>query len=505
MILSNFFYSPIFSPMRHDKWSRSCPFRVYVVGFLFILFSVATNAAQEHKRELRPAASLWYQELAAQGDVDAKYNLGMMNEVGWSIPVDLKKAIKWYREAAKEGHAEAQLRLGMLYYLGLGTRKSKLKGESWIRKAAKQNHSFAKTLNDTFIEEDVPDTLDQNKVLKKVRNIYLQDEAKAVSSLLGLIDNAKRKSTERQQVKEKSTIRERRETRVAVEATRVGEARGATKARVSKNTSPAKKKELERIESVVPEFVAKKSVKENRTLAQGNLATIRLQAKKGLASAQYNLGRMYELGIKLPVDGSKALALYKKSADQGYANAQYRLAISMLYGKNAERDEKLGREWLSAAAGNGHQIAQSLLTNLTNQEGGFGAGNSIAVSWYLERAVAGNAEAALSLGKIFEHGWGAVSDLRESVKWYQHARMLGSKEAEGFLKDLNERVAQISENGVELGEVATESFRPPDWIAYLIAATLAIGIIFWPLLKRRRETGVDIVGDSLNKKDPPFN
>ncbi|MEE8380124.1 MAG: hypothetical protein V3R49_07115, partial [Gammaproteobacteria bacterium] len=80
MILSNFSYSPIFSPMRHDKWGRSYPFRVYVVGFLLALFSVATNAAQdaaqEHKHELRPAASLWYQELAAQGDVDAKYNLG---------------------------------------------------------------------------------------------------------------------------------------------------------------------------------------------------------------------------------------------------------------------------------------------------------------------------------------------------------------------------------------------------------------------------------------------
>ena len=500
MILSNFFYSL----MRHDEWSSNYSFRVCAVGLLFVLFSVSTNAAQENKSEIRPAASLWYQELAAQGDVDAKYNLGMMNEVGWSVPVDLNKAIRWYREAAKEGHAEAQLRLGMLYYLGLGTRKSKLKGESWIRKAAKQDHSFAKTLNDTLIEEDVPDTLDQNNVLKKVRNIYLQDEAKAVSSLLRLIDNAKRKSTVRQQAKEDSTIRERRETRVAVKATKHGEARGATKTGVSKSTSQAKKKELERIESAVPEFVAKKSVKENRTLAQGNLATIRLQAKKGLASAQYNLGRMYELGIKLPVDGSKALALYKKSADQGYANAQYRLAISMLYGKNDERDEKLGREWLSAAAGNGHQIAKNLLTNLTNQEGGFGAGNSIAVSWYLERAVAGNAEAALSLGKIFEHGWGAVSDLRESVKWYQHARMLGSKEAEVFLQDLKARVAQVSNNEVELGEVATESFRPPDWIAYLIAATLAIGIIFWPLLKRRRETGVEIDDNNLNKKDPPF-
>ena len=111
--------------------------RVCVTGLLLVLISFSICAEEGHKLETRPAASLWYRELAAQGDVDAKYNLGMMNETGWSIPVDLKGAVQWYRDAAKLGHVEAQLRLGMLYYLGLGTKSSRLKGESWIRKAAK--------------------------------------------------------------------------------------------------------------------------------------------------------------------------------------------------------------------------------------------------------------------------------------------------------------------------------------------------------------------------------
>lgn len=498
MMLSNFIYSL----KQHDDLDRNSLFRAYVVGLLLIIFSVSVNAAQEHETETRPAASLWYQELAAQGDVDAKYNLGMMNEVGWSIPVDVKKAIRWYREAAKEGHAEAQLRLGMLYYLGLGAKKSKLKGESWIRKAAKQDHGFAKSLNEKLFKEDAPDTLDQKGVLRKVREVYLQDEVKAASLLFRLIDSAKQKSTVQQQAKEKSTIRERRETRVIVAGVKKG---GSNKTGVPKKITQVKKNKLERIESVVPEFIEKKSLKENRTLAQGNLATIRLQAKKGLSSAQYNLGRMYELGIKVPVDGSKALSWYKKSADQGYASAQYRLAISMLYGKSAERDEKMGRKWLSAAAGNGHQIAKNLLANLTDKEGGYSPGNSIAVSWYLERAIAGNVEAALSLGKIFEFGWGAGPDLREAVKWYQHAHMLGSKDAEELLRDSKARLAQVTENEGGLGGDATESFRPPDWIAYLIAAVLAIGIVFWPLFRRKRETGIEIVSNELSKKDPPFS
>jgi TPR repeat protein len=458
---------------QHKRQGRNRLTLACVIGLLLVLFSFSICAEEGHKLETRPAASLWYRELAAQGDVDAKYNLGMMNETGWSIPVDLKGAVQWYRDAAKQGHVEAQLRLGMLYYLGLGAKRSKLKGESWIRKAAKHDHKFAQSLNKILFTEDAPDTLDQKRVLRKVRKIYLQDEKKAISRLQQLVAAAQRKSTGQQQVKEKTTIRERREAREEV-----------GQSGVTKEMSEEKKKELERIESVVPEFIVKKSVEENRTLVRGNIATIRLQAKKGQASAQYNLGRMYELEIKVPVDKAKALAWYKKSADQGYADAQYRLAISMLYGNSAERNERSGRKWLSLAANNGHQTAQNLLANMANLED-FGAGNSLALTWYLDRAIAGNAEAALSLGKIFEHGWGISSDLHEATKWYKRAQMLGAKDAEVLLRDLKTHIAQNNGTAGEIGG-ATGNFRPPDWAAYLMAIVLAIGIIFWPLFKRSK-------------------
>ena len=496
---------------QQKKQGRNCLIRACVIGLLPVLFSFPIYAKEGHKLETRPAASLWYRELAAQGDVDAKYNLGMMNETGWSVPVDLKGAVRWYRDAAKQGHVEAQLRLGMLYYLGLGAKRSKLKGESWIRKAAKRDHKFAQSLNKILFAEDAPDTLDQKRVLGKVRKIYLQDEKKAISRLQQLVAAAQRKSTGQQQAKEESTIRERRESRVEVGQTGV-----------TKEVSLAKKKELERIESVVPEFIVKKSVEENRTLVRGNIATIRLQAKKGRASAQYNLGRMYELGIKVPVNKAKALSWYKKSADQGYADAQYRLAISMLYGKSAERDERRGRKWLSLAADNGHQTAQNLLANMADQED-FGAGTSLALSWYLDRAIAGNAEAALSLGKIFEHGWGITSDIHEATKWYKHARMLGAKDAEGLLRDLETYKAQNKENAGDAGG-ATNRFRPPDWAAYIMAVVLAIGIIFWPLLKlskvkknkkklrkaKRRKVkqgqapGISVNGKNISDEKSPF-
>ena len=53
------------------------------------------------------------------------------------------------------------------------------------------------------------------------------------------------------------------------------------------------------------------------------------QAKKGNAAAQFNLGICYEQGRGVEKDTKKAFEWYKKSAEQGFADAQYNLARSL--------------------------------------------------------------------------------------------------------------------------------------------------------------------------------
>ena len=84
-----------------------------------------------------PAAVLWYQEKAKDGDAEAQYNLGNVYEVGFGVEVSYELAAKWYEEAAEQEHQLAQLKLGILYILGKGVRESTLKGGKWIRAAAK--------------------------------------------------------------------------------------------------------------------------------------------------------------------------------------------------------------------------------------------------------------------------------------------------------------------------------------------------------------------------------
>jgi hypothetical protein len=58
--------------------------------------------------------------LAAQGNADAEYVLGLRYATGKGVPEDDKAAAEWYLKAARQGHAHAQYNIGCLYDKGKG-------------------------------------------------------------------------------------------------------------------------------------------------------------------------------------------------------------------------------------------------------------------------------------------------------------------------------------------------------------------------------------------------
>jgi TPR repeat protein len=69
------------------------------------------------------------QPLAARGDVQAQYYLGL--GYGYS-----PEAAKWFRKAAEQGHAKAQYFLYSLYRDGLGVAQDPTEASKWLHKAA---------------------------------------------------------------------------------------------------------------------------------------------------------------------------------------------------------------------------------------------------------------------------------------------------------------------------------------------------------------------------------
>lgn len=84
--------------------------------------------------------------------------------------------------------------------------------------------------------------------------------------------------------------------------------------------------------------------------------------QEGDPVAQYYLGRMYEKAQGVSRDFEVALSWYRKSARQGFAPSEYRLAIAYHYGVGGVRaDDAEALKWLRRAAENGYKKAQKVL------------------------------------------------------------------------------------------------------------------------------------------------
>jgi TPR repeat protein len=80
----------------------------------------------------------------------------------------------------------------------------------------------------------------------------------------------------------------------------------------------------------------------------------------------------YLQGQGVPQDFAKALALFRKAANQGLANAQSNLGVMYAVGYGVAQDYKEAIDWFRKAANQGYQIAMpsiATLNRLTTKTG----------------------------------------------------------------------------------------------------------------------------------------
>lgn len=101
------------APKIHLDWVK--PLRLIRAAAFLLCTAVAAPAiAQDFDKGLAAArvgdyetALLEWRPLAAQGDADAQYNLGVMYDNGQGVIQDYAEAVNWYRLAAKQGFGHA--------------------------------------------------------------------------------------------------------------------------------------------------------------------------------------------------------------------------------------------------------------------------------------------------------------------------------------------------------------------------------------------------------------
>ncbi len=95
---------------------------------------------------------------AEAGDSQAQFHLGNSYNIGRGVPKSENQAAIWYQKAAKQGHAWAQVNLGAMYYLGDGVPQDDKQAVVWTQKAADQGDDWGQTnLGDMYANgEGVP-------------------------------------------------------------------------------------------------------------------------------------------------------------------------------------------------------------------------------------------------------------------------------------------------------------------------------------------------------------
>lgn len=111
---------------------------------------------------------------------------------------------------------------------------------------------------------------------------------------------------------------------------------------------------------------------ENKQIPEASLEQIRKRADEGNAEAQYKLAKMYEEGlVGATKDYKEASKWYLKAAEKGYAQAQYKMGTMYTLGRGVSKDPIEATKWFGKAAQQGYgpvkQQIQETGTRLKDQ------------------------------------------------------------------------------------------------------------------------------------------
>ena len=190
-----------------------------------------------------------------------------------------------------------------------------------------------------------------------------------------------------------------------------------------------------------------------------DLAALQTAAEAGDPAALTALADRYYAGQGVLQDFAQAAALYARAAETGLAEAQNRLGRQYHTGLGVPRDPATALRWFEAAAAQG---APQHLFDLASvlEETGAEADLTRAADLYARAAQAGLAEAAVSLGVLYQDGRGVAQDYARAFELYSAAAETGHARAQnnlGLLYVRGHGVPQDYPRAVALFEAAAQA------------------------------------------------
>lgn len=156
-------------------------------------------------------------------------------------------------------------------------------------------------------------------------------------------------------------------------------------------------------------------------------------AEKGNAKAQYELGFQYGEGMVITKNYEQSTYWYRKAAEQGDPKSQFQLSHIYETGKGVVKDNEQAVYWCRLAAEQGYSIAQAFLGDYYYEGIGVEMNFKQAIYWYHKATEQNDAYAFYGLFRIYCHGKGVDRNVNEAVKWLKKGAELGNAECQWLL------------------------------------------------------------------------
>ncbi len=388
------------------------------------LLDEAEGMSDEHRAEKVAAV----RHVAEYGYAPAQYRLGLFYEQGFGVRKSESRATAYYRHGADQCHAPSAYRLALC--LRRHADKADLDiSYFWLRIAAELGSPEAcGLLGDCYADgEGVAEN--------PLRAAYWYTRA-AEDGDFGAAYRLACLYRDGRGVKQNHACE-----KYYAEIAYNGGVRAAEKliARLSK----------ERVFSEVPKRIEIKNRNEDRfelgyrAYGEGKyalaVAMYRLSAEDGYARARNNLGICYEKGHGVPKDESTAVIWYRLAAEGGYDTAWMNLGDCYLYGRGVEQSDENAFACYITAAENGYAPAQFVVANCYYNATIVDRNIQEAMAWYEKAALQGDAESLNRIDEIrndmtdlYNRGVDAYErgDYESAVRFYTIASEFGHRGAQ---------------------------------------------------------------------------
>eukprot|EP00826_Nyctotherus_ovalis_P005595 TRINITY_DN11270_c0_g1_i1.p1 TRINITY_DN11270_c0_g1~~TRINITY_DN11270_c0_g1_i1.p1 ORF type:complete len:326 (-),score=98.27 TRINITY_DN11270_c0_g1_i1:93-1070(-) len=193
----------------------------------------------------------------------------------------------------------------------------------------------------------------------------------------------------------------------------------------------------------------------------------------------FALGKYYERGIAgKHMDENdrlqEAVKLYEKAAKSHNADAMTKLGYMYDKGISVEQDQTKATELYEAAAKNSNPLAMNFLgAHYFNKKQ-----YKEAVNCFSKGALLGCTRAANNLAMCYESGFGISKDPREAIYWYKKAAEKDHPEAVANLGLLSFKVGRVTKNPKHYEEALKWLFRAQQLNQNLPETNYTLGLIF---------------------------